>query len=273
MKRQFTDNFNCYQIQEVPVSSRPDEDGQNRTRLGGVQSRDLLAAQRLEAAGRLAAWVAHQINNPLGAISGNAQLLARRLQRDIRDPELLQDYLRYIEGIQSQTERCARITGEMLNFTRPGEPDLRAVDLSGLIRDAIELVGYAYPGCEIECDSDEWSDLPKASADSDWLIRMLFELLSNAVQASDRTPVFVSMQITSAGRVEIEIRDFGSGIDDGILLRIFDPFFSTREKSRGLGLTLCLEMSRKMGGDLRVAETSESGSVFVASLPVWGQRD
>lgn len=261
-------------MQGFPAQIRLADDEPNRIRPNGVYSRDLLAAQRLEAAGRLAAWVAHQINNPLGAISGNAQLLARRLQRDISDPELLQEYLKYIEGIQSQTERCARITGEMLNFTRPGDPDLRSVDVLAVIYDAIDLIQYAFPECIVECKADRDSELPRASADPDWLIRLLFELLSNAVQASDGKPVsiFVNQSDDPSGRIRIDVQDSGCGIDENILPKIFDPFFSTREKSRGLGLTLGLEMSRKMDGDLKVVESSSGGSVFAVFLPIWGRR-
>jgi two-component system, NtrC family, sensor kinase len=229
-----------------------------------------MAAERLEAAGRLAAWLAHQINNPLGAISGNAQLLARRLQRDISDPDELLQYLRYLDGIQGQTERCARITGEILNFARTGEPDLRRIDVRQVIGEAIELVSYAHPGSNIAFDSSDI--LPEVCADREWMTRMVFELLSNAVESSAGAPVSVNVTIGPRD-VRISVRDLGPGIPDDVLPRIFDPFFSTRERARGLGLTLCLEMARRMGGSLHVERPDDGGSVFTAAIPAWGRRD
>ena len=243
----------------------------------GESTKEMLVAARLEAANRLAAWFAHHINNPLGAISGNAQLLARRLQRDVSDPNLLQDYMRYLDGIQSQTERCAGITAEMLNLTRPGDPELRALHVADVIREAIELIQYAHPDCRIVFDPDDKDALPKVMADKEWLSRVIFELLSNAVQALPGEPVNIEAKVVEARKgsgehVRVDIRDCGPGIPEDVLPRIFDPFFSTRAKARGLGLTIGLEMMRKMGGSLRVARSERRGTIFTISIPVWGAK-
>lgn len=230
-----------------------------------------LAAERLEAAGRLAAWIAHQINNPLGAVSGNAQLLARRLQRDISDPDALSAYLGYLEAIQSHTERCARITGEALNFTRPSDPELRKIDASEVISEAVDLVRYAYPDSRIMLVLDNQTGIPEVKADREWLTRVAFELLSNAAAVSKSGPVTAEVSADHS-EVRVRISDSGPGIAEDLLPRVFDPFFSTREKARGMGLTVSLEMMRKMGGSLKIEKSDEQGSVLTIAIPVWGRK-
>jgi signal transduction histidine kinase len=230
-----------------------------------------VAAERLEAAGRLAAWVAHQINNPLGAISGNAQLLARRLQRDISDPEALRAYLGYLEAIQSHTERCARITGEALNFTRASDPEMRKVDVSDVAAEAVDLVRYAYPDSRIMLVLDKKDRIPEVKADREWLTRVVFELVSNAAAVSQGGSVNLDVS-ADLSEVRVRISDSGPGIADEVLPRVFDPFFSTREKARGMGLTVSLEMMRKMGGSLKIEKSGSKGSTFTIAIPVWGRK-
>jgi len=225
----------------------------------------------------LAAWLAHQINNPLGAISGNSQLLARRLQRDIGDPDALKSYLRHIEAIQSQIERCAGITSEALSFTRPHEPEFRRLDIRGVIAEAIGLVRYVHPPRRIALAADGERHPPAVRADREWLARVIFELASNAVEASCG-PVRIEVgaarsQRDRASKVRVRVIDSGPGIAEDVLPRVFDPFFSTREKARGLGLTLSLEMMQRMGGSLRIERSDSGGSVFAIEIPVWRRRD
>jgi signal transduction histidine kinase len=247
------------------------------SKLGG-RKREVLAAERLEAAARLTAWVAHQINNPLGAISGSAQLLARCLERDIHDPDALKEYMRYLDAIRDQIERCARITGEMQSFTQSGEPDLRPVEIPSLLREAVDVITYAFPSSDVRLSPIGKPDLPRGKADREWISRILFELLSNAVEASDGRQVWIRAKAGKEfegcpSNIHIEVVDSGKGIDAEVLPRIFDPFFSTREKARGLGLTLALEMVGKMGGSLQISKSNSSGSIFVVSIPAWGCKD
>ena len=233
-----------------------------------------MASERLDAASRLAGWIAHQINNPLGAISGNAQLLARRLQRDIGDQDVLRAYLDYLDTVQAQTERCARITAEALNFTQIGEPRMTKVDVSDVISDAVELARYARPESHVNFAGSPSSKQMDARADREWLTRVVFEVLSNAVQASGGEGV---VEVITAHRVprlvEIVVSDSGTGIADEALPRVFDPFFSTRESARGLGLTLSLDMMRRMNGSLAISKSDSRGTVVVIRIPAWGRTD
>ncbi len=272
MQRNPSDNCVGYRndgLLELSHSKGERKSRRNRETTGAAM--ESVAAERLEAAGRLAAWVAHQINNPLGAISGSAQLLARRLQRDIGDSDALRAYLGYLEAIQSHTERCARITGEALSFTRSGDPELRKVDVSDAVSEAVELVRYAYPDSRIMQVLDKKDRIPEVKADREWLTRVVFELVSNAAAVSEGGSVSVKVS-ADASEVRVKVSDSGPGIADEVLPRVFDPFFSTREKARGMGLTVSLEMMRKMGGSLKIEKSDSKGSTFTIAVPVWGRK-
>lgn len=229
--------------------------------------REQVNSEKLEAAGRLAAWLAHQINNPLGTISGNAQLLSRRLERDISDPETLAVYMRYIETIRSQIERCAQITGEMLDFTRPRDVEIGDVDIIQAVRDAFELASFGKSECSINIIANNSS--LTVQTDKELIVRVLYEVLSNAIRAAadDGTVTVEVEQPEAADMVRIIVRDSGTGIAEDMLPRIFEPFFSTREKSRGLGLTRSLKFMRQLGGNIEVRETGPGGTTMVITLP------
>ncbi|MEN6370683.1 MAG: ATP-binding protein [Armatimonadota bacterium] len=224
-------------------------------------------SEKLEAAGRLAAWLAHQINNPLGTISGNAQLLSRRLERDISDPEALAVYMRYIETIRSQIERCAQITAEMLDFTRPRDVENGDVDIIQAVRDAFELASFGKSECSISITSNSAS--LTVQTDKELIARVLYEVLSNALRSAsgDGTVTVEVEQPETGGMVRITVKDTGTGIADDALPRIFEPFFSTREKSRGLGLTRSLKFMRQLGGNIEVCETGPGGTAMAITLP------
>lgn len=236
--------------------------------------KEYMISERLDAAKRLSAWFAHEVNNPLGAILGSAQLLERRLGNDIEDAEQLARYNKYLSIIQNQIDRCAQVTGESVNCFDIGEPDIRRTDVIESIRKAVELVRYAYVDAGIKIGHD--NSIPHVKADQQWLSRIIFELLTNALQESAESPVRIRISyhaIPGDEKVMIRVEDSGSGIPENMRWRIFAPYFSTRERSRGMGLTLSLEMTDRMNGSLVLESASSKGSVFLLSLPAWRVSD
>jgi len=225
--------------------------------------------EKLEAAARLAGWFAHKINNPLGTISGNAQLLARRLERDISDPDMLAAYMRYVDTIRSQVERCAQITSELLDFTRPRDVEIHDVDLATAAQEAVELVSFGRSKCNISIITDGSPVIVKT--DRELIVRVIYEVLSNAINAiPEDGAVTLEFETANDNAVRIIIKDNGTGIDGHALQRIFEPFFSTRDKSRGLGLTRSLAFIRQLGGNIEVVETGPDGTVMIITLPAGG---
>lgn len=230
--------------------------------------REQINKEKVDAAARLAGWFAHQINNPLGTISGNAQLLTRRLERDISDPDMLTVYLRYVDTIRSQVERCAQITSELLDFTRPKDVETHDVDLVLAAEEAVELVSFGRSKCNISIIADGSPAIVRT--DREIIIRVIYEALSNAIRAIPEDGAVTLEFETADNAVRIVVKDNGCGIDKTSLPRIFEPFFSTRDKSRGLGLTRSLAFMQQLGGSIEVGETGPGGTVMIVTLPAGG---
>lgn len=232
--------------------------------------KEYVISERLDAAKRLAAWFSHEINNPLGTILGSAQLLDRRLQKDIQDTDQLKQYKRYLNTIQTQTERCAQVTVESLSCLELGEPVFRKIDIIEAIYDAIQLVHNSFSDAAVNVNMDTY-DIPHVKADRQWLSRIIFELVVNGIESSSNKPIMVAPYyhaVPGEEKILIKVTDAGSGVHEKLRWRIFDPYFSTRERARGLGLTLSLEMANRMSGSLYLEHTNNDGSTFTISLPV-----
>lgn len=275
MNPQPTDNLNSYIERAVSRAAEAHDEAELRQVAADTASevRACMNAERLAAASRMAAWLAHQINNPLGTISGNAQLLARRLHRDFGEEADLPIYLRYVEGIQSQTERCALITGDLLGLTRPVNLELRRVDIRPVVREACQLARFGRGGREVTLGPGFEGEPPPVAADREALVRVVYEVVVNAVQAAPEGGAVSVDAVKMPSRAErprwiaIRVTDSGPGIPREILSRIFDPFFSTKEKARGLGLTTGLELMRQMRGTVRVEKTGPTGTAVAIRIP------
>lgn len=275
METRATDNLTGY-LKDVFARASQAQDETEADELlkqSVVELTEKINVERLLAASRMAGWLAHEINNPLGAISGNAQLLARRLERDIGEGDTLPGYLRYVDGIRNQTERCARITSELLEFTKSRDVDLKSIDVESVISDVADLAAYGQKNCRVTV-VEPAMPIPKVQADRELLAKTLFEVILNAVQASPESgEVKIETSSCAAGEggralVKITVSDSGEGIPDDAILRVFDPFFSTKEKAKGLGLTTSLAIMRQLGGSLEIAKTGPDGTVFALQLPV-----
>jgi len=237
------------------------------------EARQLINSERLAAGARLARWFAHQINNPLATISGNTQLLARRLESDGSVDGSLPKYMRYVEAIHGEVERCAGITSELLEFTRPRDLRLEPVDVAQAVIQAVELAAYGYDRGRVTVAEGVNDRLPKALVDKELSVRAVYEVVLNALQASGTSgSVMVDASVSSGAafgkRVGITVADTGHGIAEEILPEVFDPFFSTREKARGLGLTTALAIMRQLGGTIDISETGPTGTVVVIQTPI-----
>lgn len=233
----------------------------------GIQTR--INTEKLEAAGRLAGWLAHKINNPLGAISGNAQLLARRLERDIGDPDTLETYNRHLSGIRQQVERCAEITNDLLDFTKPMDVSLSNVDVAQVVREASDIASHGISKSEITINSCA-SDGLVIKTDAELLARALHEILVNAMAAGDG-PIEIAIAREVSDAV-ILVTDSGTGIPDEVLPRVFEPFFTTKEKARGLGLTRTLAFIEQLGGTVEIAKNGPDGTTVSVRVPDRGQN-
>ncbi len=224
----------------------------------------LLRTEKLATVGRLAAGVAHEVGNPLGAIAGYVEL-ARGRVRDgkAEDPD---DYL---GRVAAEVQRIDRTVRELLDFARPGGPDLAAIDLAAAVDAALRLARVQARFRDVEIELDLPAGLPRVMADEHGLAQVLLNLLLNAGDAMEgRGALRVSARAGEGSRVLLEVSDRGPGIAPEDLPRIFDPFFTTKEpgKGTGLGLAISHRIMESFGGEIAVANAPGAGAVFTLAF-------
>jgi two-component system, NtrC family, sensor histidine kinase PilS len=216
--------------------------------------------ERLAAVGVLAAGLAHEIRNPLASMSGSVELLRAELPTGADEARLMDIVLR-------ETDRLDRLITDFLSFARPAPPRFGEVSFSRLMREALEVFENdpAATGCEVEAEIDEDTT---AWGDEGQLRRALLNLLLNAAQAMEgggRIRVGLSR---SDAQLRLHVEDEGPGISEGDLDRIFDPFYTTRERGSGLGLALVHRTVESHGGHIEVKSSAGAGSRFTLVLPI-----
>lgn len=240
------------------IASRDDELGSLAARFNDMASRlaereaKLLEAERLAAVGRMAAGVAHEINNPLGVILGNARLL---------EPKLDDEGKRDVQTIVAEVERCKDIVGGLLDLARPPRLRLGPVDLNELCRETADrLKSAGVDGVDVRCTGDVGIE-----ADGEKLRQIMANLLHNAAQAGAKR-VHINVDGSTEDDVRLSVRDDGRGVDQAIASRLFAAFATTKAEGTGLGLAVSRAIAMAHGGDLQFVATSK-GARFDLVLP------
>jgi signal transduction histidine kinase len=217
---------------------------------------------RLAALGEMSAGIAHEIRNPLGIISASVQLLGNRLSAPTAGVGQLFDI------IHEETTRLNGLITDFLAFGRPTRPSLQEVELAGLVRRAVEHVqGVAeQKGVTVVADL---SPAPlRITVDPEMVQQVLLNLLLNAL---DATPsggeVAVSLRREN-DCLRLDVRDTGCGITEENRTKMFNPFFTTKEKGTGLGLTNAHHMVEAHGGEISGQSAPGKGSIFTVRLPI-----
>jgi signal transduction histidine kinase len=215
--------------------------------------------EKLATAGALATGVAHEVNNPLAAISSLVQSLLTRAEE-----EKQRETLRLI---LSQITRISGVLRDLMDFARPKAPELKPTDLNQVILKSLELARFDKRFKQLTVTTSLAGDLPPLQLDADRMQQVFLNLLLNARDAIDESASAGQISITTSrdnGEVRAEIADNGSGIPAENLERIFDPFFSTKPKGQGTGLGLAVSHSivTAHGGRISVS-SGETGTNFV----------
>ncbi|MGD8329820.1 MAG: response regulator, partial [Acidobacteriota bacterium] len=226
----------------------------------------LRRAERLASLGGLAAGAAHEINNPLAAIS----LAAQMLMEDNRLPEDVLDDVRVIER---QASRAGEVTDRMLVFARRREGERDAYDINDLIREVLRSRRYEMQAHAITLVDSPSEGLPQVWVDPVQIERVLTNVIINAEKALAEMPdderlLTVTTRATGTG-VAVDVADTGPGIPEHVLPNIFDPFFTTREVGQGTGLGLSMSHSivQAHAGELKVKTAPGEGTTFTMELP------
>ena len=227
-------------------------------------------SNKMASIGRLAAGVAHEINNPLAVINEKAGLVKDMFEFKEEykyDPKLL----KAIDSIIASVDRCSRITRRLLGFARHMDVSIQAVNLKELITEVMGFLEKEALYRSIDVKMDIPDDLPIIESDRGKLQQIFLNILNNAFAAlSDGGFLHIAVMHMADGKVGIQVEDNGYGISPENLKRIFEPFFSTKTKKggTGLGLAITYGLVQEIGGTIDVDSEEGKGTCFTISLPL-----
>jgi signal transduction histidine kinase len=250
------------------------------------QSQDLLVRQeKLASLGRLAAGLAHELNNPLSSVAGFAEALQRRAEEVAgASPAVLADLREYLGTIQSEAARAAGIIRNLLDFARQRAPTFGMVNLRGVVTESVAFVQRQARLANQQIVVGAFPDAYQVVGDAQMLQQVFLNLLTNALDATEGGgEIRIAARLRAAGPapgagqawVEVEVADSGRGIAPEDLGRVFDPFFTTKEVGKGTGLGLAISQSivEQHGGVLEVrSEGRGKGTTVTVVLPLAGAQ-
>ncbi|HHX65465.1 MAG TPA: GAF domain-containing protein [Chloroflexi bacterium] len=223
----------------------------------------LVQAERLAAVGRLAAGVAHELRNPLMVMRNSLYYLDRLLAMGKTDsPDV---WRRYITKMDGEIDRQSKIINDLLFFSRNRPRTLTQVDLNALLREVLMRTPMAE---SIEVREELQSDLPELRVDADQLQQVFINLIVNAVQAMPEGGTLTVSTRSTEYHVIAEVADTGVGMSEEDLERLFQPFFTTKERGIGLGLSVSHSIIEAHRGKIAVSSEPGRGTRFTVELPL-----
>jgi signal transduction histidine kinase len=223
---------------------------------------------KMASIGRLAAGVAHEINNPL-AIIGEKVGLMRDLMESHGSEVSEEKLLTLVDSVLRAVDRCSNITHRLLGFAKHVDVKIEPLDLEATVLEVLEMLGREaeYRNISVTTNVDE--DLPRIRSDKGQLQQVMLNIINNAFAAvSDGGSITLELFRYRKDRVSITVTDDGCGISENDLQRIFEPFFSTKkEKGTGLGLSISYGLVQKLKGEIRVQSKPGEGTRFTILLP------
>jgi signal transduction histidine kinase len=227
------------------------------------QQRELRRAERLAAVGRISAQITHEVRNPLNAIGLNAELLAEELER----PGVPAEARALCAAISGEVDRLNAVTEEYLRFARPPRHAPGRQDLAEVCGGLLDFLAPELSAARVAVRRELAAGLPAVRGDEGQLRAVLLNLVRNAREAMAGGGTLSVAARRAGDAVEVEVRDTGGGIPAEDLGRIFDPFYSTKERGTGLGLAFVQQVVQEHGGTVRCESAVGQGTAFTLRLP------
>lgn len=230
----------------------------------------LLRSEKMASIGKLAATVAHEINNPLFGILTYARLVSRELvKHEFAERDELCEQ---VQTIERESKRCGELVKNLLTFSRQAPSNREPNDLNTVVHRAVMLVKHKLEMQNIELTESLAADLPPVHCDANQIQQVALVLLVNAAEAMPKGgKLLVSTAPDAAGgHGVVRVKDTGGGIPEDVLPRIFDPFFTTKEDQNrtGLGLAVAHSIVEQHAGEITVRSTPGEGTEFLVELPI-----
>lgn len=221
----------------------------------------LIRADKLASLGQLIAGVAHEIRNPLGIIRGTVQLM----ERDFKDVKGLEEYIKIVK---EQSDRENRVIQELLDYARPSRQVFTEMDINVLVKSILSFTNKYIQDRHIKLQLSLEEGLSKIIMDCDKIKQVFVNIVINACEAMESGGTLSIMTERSGNFIRISFRDTGVGMDELQIRNLFNPYYTTKPKGTGLGLTISNGIVEMHGGSIQVNSKKGEGSVFIVSLPI-----
>jgi two-component system NtrC family sensor kinase len=234
----------------------------------------MLHTEKMASIGKMAAVVAHEINNPLSGILTYAKLLRKWMGNGQNDEKHREEAQQCLELIASESRRCGELVKNLLTFSRTAPMNPEPADLNKVIDRLVLLVQHKLEmsGIQLQLELDE--NLPQVTCDASQIEQVLLALVMNAIDAMPKggNLWLRTHRLSESDQVELRVRDDGSGIAPEILAHIFEPFLTTKESGHGVGLGLAIShgIIERHNGRIEVQSAVGKGTTFIITLPVSG---
>ena len=231
----------------------------------------LVQSDKLAALGKMAAGVAHEINNPLAVILQKTGWMEDLLaEEEFQASKNFEEFTTSIRKIEEHVERARKVVHGMLGYARKMEPRQEEVNINEILKQTIELLGNYARTNNIAIRTELAPDLPIIASDGAQLQQVFFNLISNAVDAIGKDGLIQVQSQWADSSIAVKIIDNGPGIPKESQKRIFDPFFTSKHvgKGTGLGLWVSYNIIEKMGGTISLNSDVGNGATFIVEIPV-----
>ncbi|MBW2572490.1 MAG: GAF domain-containing protein [Deltaproteobacteria bacterium] len=228
--------------------------------------------EKLASLGKLAATIAHEINNPLAGVLNYIRLIIKQLSRNRFSHEKLEDISRYLKIMESETARCSEIVKDLLAFSRRTKITMESNRIEDIIHKTLNLISHELEMKDLQLIKNIAPNLPKVKCDFKQIQQVLFNLMYNASEAMPNGGTLtITVHRTNGAKsfLEVAISDTGCGISEKDMENIFEPFFTTKEEEKGvgLGLSVVYGIIAKHNGTITVESELGKGSTFRVQLP------
>jgi len=249
---------------------------EDRTRQLKESHEKLLHQDKMASLGKLSSSVVHEINNPVAGILNLVLLCKRILKEDAVAGAQLDLFSRYLDLMETETRRVTRITGNLLAFARQSKIEVTRFDVNEIMEQTLMLNANLLRLNKIRIIEELEGNLPLIKGSEDQIQQVIMNLISNAVESMVQAPrkrlTLKTCTTPDRQAVKIQIKDTGTGIPRAHLSKIFEPFFSTKKKGKGvgLGLSVVYGIIEEHGGKLYVDSTEGRGTCFTITLQTAG---